>query len=181
MPLKKKSWTTSVARHLEELAKNPPLPLKEGQKASLLAIAKRLPQNGVILADEVGMGKTRVAVCLALAVQKAGGRVAILVPPGLGYQWNEELQQVGVQVPPLLRTFFQYLEAWSDPENLRPWFDQSILVISHKFTNWRLGANAVPWRWNLLPEVYASRRRMNCNRWPRGYKGYREGDLLGDE
>lgn len=181
MPLKKKSWTISVARHLEELAKNPPLPLKEGQKASLLAIAKRLPQNGVILADEVGMGKTRVAVCLALAVQKAGGRVAILVPPGLGYQWNEELQQVGVQVPPLLRTFFQYLEAWSDPENLRPWFDQSILVISHKFTNWRLGANAVPRRWNLLPEVYASRRRMNCNRWPRGYKGYREGDLLGDE
>lgn len=187
MPLKKKSWTTEELaknpplplKDLEALAKKPPLPLKEGQKASLLAIAERLPQNGVILADEVGMGKTRVAACLALAVQRAGGRVAILVPPGLGYQWNEELRQVGMQVPPLLRTFFQYLEAWSDPENLRPWFDQSILVISHKFTNWRLGENAVPWRWQMLPEVYACWQKMNCNRWPRGYHDYLERN--GDE
>ncbi|WP_298068788.1 SNF2-related protein [uncultured Mailhella sp.] len=169
MPLEEKSWTTCVAPHLEKLAKNPPFPLKEGQKASLRAIAEHLPQNGVILADEVGMGKTRVAACLALAVQKAGGRVAILVPPGLGYQWNEELRQVGVQAPPLLRTFIQYLEAWSDPKNSRPWFDQSILVISHRFTNWRLRKDAAFWKWHLLPEVYAHWRKKNYSRWPRGY------------
>lgn len=176
MPLEEKSWTTCVAPNLEKLAENPPFPLKEGQKASLRAIAERLPQNGVILADEVGMGKTRVAACLALEVQKAGGRVAILVPPGLGYQWNEELRQVGVvqaprqvgvQDPPLLRTFVEYLEAWSDPKNSHPWFDKSILVISHRFTNWRLGEGAAFWRWHLLPEVYARWRKKNCSGWPR--------------
>lgn len=176
--MQKMSWT-SVARNLDELVDNPPPPslkkeqsLKKGQEATLRAIAKRLPNNGVILADDVGMGKTRVAACLALAVQKAGGRVAILVPPGLGYQWNEELRQVGVDAPPLLRTFSQYLEVWSDPENLPWWFDQSILVISHLFTNWRLGADSVSWRWNLLPEVYARWRKMKSNRWPRGYYDY---------
>jgi hypothetical protein len=42
--------------------------LNDGQRASLLAIADRIGSNGVIVADEVGMGKTRIAVFVATAV-----------------------------------------------------------------------------------------------------------------
>ena len=89
-----------------------PICLRDGQAASVRELAKRLPQNGVIIADEVGMGKTLIAVVVVRAVIAAGGRVAILAPPGLGYQWNDELQNAGVDAPPILRSLRQYLQAW---------------------------------------------------------------------
>ena len=49
------------------------------------ATVKELAQEAGVIADEVGMGKTRIAVEVARSVIEAGGRVAILVPPGLGY------------------------------------------------------------------------------------------------
>ena len=52
--------------------------LNEGQRASIRLAAQRLQENGLVIADEVGMGKTRIAVELARAVVEAGGRVAIL-------------------------------------------------------------------------------------------------------
>jgi hypothetical protein len=66
--------------------------LNDGQRRSLRALAERLPQHGVLIADEVGMGKTRIAVALARSLVEAGGRVAILIPPGLGFQWQKELR-----------------------------------------------------------------------------------------
>jgi SNF2 family DNA or RNA helicase len=62
----------------------------EGQRASLRVMSDRIAKNGLVLADEVGMGKTRIAVALARAVVESGGRAAILVPPGLGFQWLDE-------------------------------------------------------------------------------------------
>ena len=85
-----------------------------GQRASLRAVASRIVRNGVVIADEVGMGKTRIAVELARCVIASGGRVAILVPPGLGYQWQTELRDGGLpEVPPILRSLHAYLAAWS--------------------------------------------------------------------
>ncbi|MBE2295174.1 MAG: DEAD/DEAH box helicase family protein [Phycisphaerales bacterium] len=52
-----------------------------------------------------------------------------------------------------------------------PWFDRSVLVISHAFTNWRLGKDTDPWRWALLPEIYARWRKRVEGRLPRGYHG----------
>ena len=77
--------------------------LNEGQRRSLRAIASRIQKNGVVLADEVGMGKTRIAVALAYAVTSCGGRVAILMPPGLGFQWADELRDG--QVPEGVQNF----------------------------------------------------------------------------
>ena len=54
--------------------------LDDGQRASLMWMAERLPQTGVVLADEVGTGKTRIACAVVLAVVKAGGRAAVVVP-----------------------------------------------------------------------------------------------------
>lgn len=153
-----------VADHLLSLTDSRVIQLNDGQAASLRELAKRLPNNGVIIADEVGMGKTRIAAAVARAVIAAGGRVAILVPPGLGYQWSDELQTAGVNAPPILRSLWQYLQAWETKDKNAPWFMKSALVVSHAFTNWRLGENAVPWRWALLPEIYARWRKQASNK-----------------
>lgn len=160
-------------KKVEELlctfAEDPSIELNDGQKASLRAVAERLSKNGVIIADEVGMGKTRIAASVARAVIESGGRVAILVPPGLGYQWSDELQTAGINAPPILRSLRQYLQAWEIEDKSAPWFMESTLVVSHAFTNWRLGEKSDPWRWALLPEIYARWRKQANRRWPRDY------------
>lgn len=158
-----------VADQLLTLTDSRVIELNDGQAASLRELAKRLPNNGVIIADEVGMGKTRIAAAVAQSVIAAGGRVAILVPPGLGYQWSDELQTAGVDAPPILRSLWQYLQAWESKDKNAPWFMGSVLVVSHAFTNWRLGENTAPWRWTLLPEIYARWRKQANGRWPRDY------------
>jgi len=149
--------------------------LNTGQCASLRAIARRIKNNGLIIADEVGMGKTRIAVALAKCVQKAGGRVAILVPPGLGYQWEDELRTGGLtNIPPILRSLWAYLSAWDNGEGKtekRPWFKENIVVLSHMFTHWRLSITSDYWRWSLLPEIFAQWRLKKYGRLPRYYYG----------
>ncbi len=70
MKQKFRGWT-EVARYLQEMA-SPSSAfarlLNDGQRASLLSIADHIGSNGVIVADEVGMGKTRIAVFVAKAV-----------------------------------------------------------------------------------------------------------------
>ena len=166
----------AVATELEALAAargTESWPLNSGQSASLRGIKTRLPDNGVIIADEVGMGKTRIAVALARCVLKAGGRVAVLVPPGLGYQWRDELRDGGIQTPHLLRSLWQYLAAW-DPQRSgeTPWFEQDVVLVSHAFTNWRLGENSDARRWALLPTLYAWWRKQQEKRFPRGFNGH---------
>ena len=154
--------------------------LNDGQCASLHAIASRLPENGVIIADAVGMGKTRIAVAVAGCVTRCGGRVAVLVPPGLGYQWEEELRDGGLtDVPPILRSLWAYLAAWQseDPHQQRPWFANPVVVVSHAFTNWRLSEKSDPWRRALLPEVYALWRKRRSGSLPRYY---RDNEVLAD-
>jgi hypothetical protein len=150
---------------------NPSPWLNQGQCASVRALAKRLPDNGVILADEVGMGKTRIAVAVIRAVVAAGGRVAVLVPPVLGYQWQEELTRGEVKAAPLLRSLWQYISAWDSEQvaEQKPWFAESVVMVSHGFSNWRLGQDSAAWRWALLPEVYAHWRKKTQGRFPRGY------------
>lgn len=144
--------------------------LNEGQCASLSAIADRLPDNGIILADEVGMGKTRIAVSLIRAVTAAGGRVALLVPPGLGFQWQDEFNRGGIQgTPSILRSLWGYLEAWADEGALNPWFDHSIVTLSHAFANWRLSESSQTWRWEMLPLLYAQWRKIETGRFPYGF------------
>lgn len=64
--------------------------LRYGQEFAVRSIVKKLKEHGAILADEVGLGKTRVALLLMEAVLRAGGTVAAVVPRGLIYQWENE-------------------------------------------------------------------------------------------
>jgi hypothetical protein len=158
-----------VSELLRTLADNRVITLNDGQAASLKELAIRLPNNGVIIADEVGMGKTRIAAAVARSVIAAGGRVAVLVPPGLGYQWRDEFQLAEVNAPQILRSLWQYLQAWETKDQSVPWYMESALVVSHAFTNWRLGENTKPWRWELLPAIYSRWRKQVNKQWKSGY------------
>jgi superfamily II DNA or RNA helicase len=180
-------WT-KVARELEAIAQKSRENgwLDDGQRASLARIVDHIADNGILIADEVGMGKTRIAAALASAVVRAGGRVAILVPPALPYQWKDELigarsaledtkaalEETGLANVPMLRSLRQYMRAWTatESEQARPWFEQDAVVISHAFANYRFSKKKEPWRWALLPELYAEwRARLSSRRRPRGY------------
>ncbi|WP_027779933.1 helicase-related protein [Paraburkholderia caledonica] len=156
--------------------------LNRGQRASLRAIARALPDNGIIVADEVGMGKTRIAVTVARSVIECGGRVAIVVPPGLGFQWRAELQAGKVKSPLLLRSLWQLLSAWSadDPAARHPWSAERAVLISHAVANWSLGKDRVGWRWRLLPELFArwQRYKKTPNGKPHRTAGDEKGDVL---
>ena len=65
-----------------------------GQEKSLAWMADRLPENGILIADEVGLGKTRLALLAMYATMLEGGTVASVVPPGLLYQWGQEAEDV---------------------------------------------------------------------------------------
>ena len=169
-----------VARRLREMALSTSAvasALNDGQRASLAAIAGRIANNGIVIADEVGMGKTRIAAFLAEAVIESGGRCAVLIPPGLGFQWQAEFRTCGTDVLPVIRSLQGYFEAWNDGEPAAtPWFRQPVVMISHRFSDWRLGLNPQAWRWCLLPEVYAATRQLTVGRLPRFYHQYAAAD-----
>ncbi len=65
------------------------------QRTEVEEILKRLRnQPGVILADEVGMGKTFVALAIAysVAVRSPRGPVIVMVPANLVDKWEQDLQ-----------------------------------------------------------------------------------------
>jgi superfamily II DNA or RNA helicase len=133
--------------------------LNAGQRASLQLFGKRLPHNGVVLADEVGMGKTRIAVAVIEAVVHCGGRVAILIPSGLGYQWHRELVAGSVIADPVLRGIVAYMDAWAEP-SLLPYHRRHVVTLSHAFSNWTIRKQADERRWILLPAVVATLRNV---------------------
>jgi hypothetical protein len=70
----------------------------ERQTVTARALLEQLrDQPGIVLADEVGMGKTYVALGVVaatlLATRRTGDPVIVMVPPGLVNKWQREWQQ----------------------------------------------------------------------------------------
>src|SRR5512138_3377790 len=68
---------------------------QQRQRAEVEDILRRLlSQPGVILADEVGMGKTFVALAIAysIAARSPRGPVIVMVPANLIYKWEQDLK-----------------------------------------------------------------------------------------
>lgn len=132
---------------------------KFGQEDSIRWITEQLVQdnrNGVLVADEVGMGKTRIVMAAILAVIKNGGTVAAVVPPGLLYQWKKEwddfINSLKINFdysPVLLRSYNSIFEtaelAFPLSNNKGKW-----LLLSHNFGPPHLANNSQSWRY-LLP------------------------------
>ena len=155
--------------------------LDAGQKATVAVLAKRIRagQRAALLADEVGMGKTRIAAALVQAVKVAGGRSAIILPAGLGAQWQAELRQFKPNDETLLplRSSASFIEGYLRDEDWNAeghrqwladrklqrdlpagsWAEENILMISHSFANMRFPLKAegphLGWRRELLPAI----------------------------
>ncbi|RWR32593.1 helicase [Sinirhodobacter populi] len=138
--------------------------LDHGQKASVIELAFRIRagRRSALLADEVGMGKTRIAAALIEAVREAGGRSAIVLPAGLGVQWQQELKRFNADDKTLLPLrsydgfiagFLQDTDAEGSEKRMRShkewlmdrrqqrelpekgWVAEKIIMISHSFAN----------------------------------------------
>ena len=156
-----------AADYLEQLAsQQTDEPLDAGQRASVAQLAARIRsgQRAALLADEVGMGKTRIAVALISSVRKAGGRAAIVLPAGLGVQWQKELRLFHPDDQTLLplRSYDGFIAGFLTEEDAegnekhkrkhkdwlsnrrqqrelpqKGWNDEKVLMISHTFAAMR--------------------------------------------
>lgn len=171
----------AVAITLRAYAKEPPVDglgqelLDCGQRRALARLSCRVRRGArmTLLADEVGMGKTRIAVALVDAVKRAGGRAAIVLPAGLGGQWRDELRLFDPENMPLLplRSYQSFIEGFSEKHpnpglkatsrNARrhqrelpkaSWSNEDVLMISHNFAAMRFPDNE-GWRRHLLGAV----------------------------
>lgn len=160
------NWS-KVADELEGFARHAcDLLLDAGQRRSVAELARRIRsgRHAALLADEVGMGKTRIAAALIEAVRRAGGRSVIVLPPGLGVQWQEELRRFNPHDKTLLplRSYSSFIGGFLTNEdaeggetrrknhvaNLRDrrqqrelpegeWHDEKVLMISHNLAAMR--------------------------------------------
>ncbi|MDW7548159.1 DEAD/DEAH box helicase family protein [Pseudoalteromonas sp. McH1-7] len=148
--------------------------LDEGQKISVRAMIKRLQKSGVIIADEVGMGKTRIAVEIINAVKRAGGRVLVIIPSNLGFQWQTELaaRDPWLKSKPVLTSLWRFLDAYSDTEHASAWSNEQIVLLSQRFASWRVSENSNSARFALLPQVFAQHCKSISKRFPNGYKNW---------
>lgn len=153
---------------------------KYGQENSIRWIADQLAKpgrRGVLVADEVGMGKTRIVMGAILSVLESGGTVAAVVPPGLLYQWKKEWDDFLTSLsspankdysPIILRSYNSLLEKtnldFPLSANMGKW-----LLISHQFGPPRLAINSHSWRYSLPIFVKAQQQydqgRLRNSHW----------------
>lgn len=122
--------------------------LDAGQIDGLKALAASMRNHGAVLADEVGMGKTRIAVALALAVKRSGGRVAIVVPPVVAPQWREEITKAGESCKDILRSFDGLMREYETDGAARR--GDALVILSHRFGDVRAQTSGKRWRADLL-------------------------------
>ncbi|MGI8757290.1 MAG: helicase-related protein [Acidimicrobiales bacterium] len=112
----------------------------ERQAATASEILRRFDERpGVILADEVGMGKTFVALAVAASVIEATGRrhpVVVMVPRSVSEKWPTEWEKFARQLGPgpelrataePVRSAAEFLKLLDDPEDRR----NHLIVMTH--------------------------------------------------
>lgn len=162
--------------------------LDNGQVKSLHALGCKLAvTQGCVIADEVGMGKTRIAIELAKTVVRNGGRVCFAIPPGLAAQWNGELKYCPdndlftipeyfiIKSVEMLFKFFEDDEVHK--ESINDLCKYNTIFLSHFFTNSRITSRSGVQKWGLLPLIYAVWRKNNGKKYPNGFKDSIIGEL----
>lgn len=162
----------SVAANISGPQGSPLFPqgyLDASQIDALKALATSLRNHGVVLADEVGMGKTRIAVALALAVKRSGGRVALVVPPVVAPQWRDEITKAGESSKDILRSFDGLMHEYETDGTAR--MDDALVILSHRFGDLRAQTSGKRWRADLLKLIVRDvdrKIRSGCRlaQWP---------------
>ncbi|MGH9460760.1 MAG: hypothetical protein ACRD1X_06055, partial [Vicinamibacteria bacterium] len=135
--------------------------LDGGQRASLLWLAGRIQHDGVVLADEVGTGKTRIACAVVHSVLAAGGRAAVVVPHGLMHQWVAEARKLDATAPAprelttVLELFKERADRGTEWQGPRPRSPEWWLV-SHGFRAPAVRSNSYSWRYALPSLVHCA-------------------------
>lgn len=158
-----------------------------GQERSVRWIAETLKTSGLVLADEVGLGKTRVALLVMLATLEEGGRVVAVVPPGLLAQWRRELRDVCASLAaageplqdwkPIVVRVYRELFAEAEQANAYPLSEARegrFVLISQAFGLHRAKANARTWQIELPALVRAHREDRGGTRRNNRWWQYRE-------
>lgn len=132
-------WTevkNNVEKLLQEFQEYDSKQIDDSQKRAIRRAAIMLAEHGVILADEVGLGKTRIALVLGEAVMRAGGTVASIVPPGLLYQWEQEAKTIFKKIPsPKLINHIVHLRSFDNLFN-----EHAFPILKRKKDSWVLAS-----------------------------------------
>ena len=127
------------------------------QEATAGEILRRFDrQPGVVLADEVGMGKTFVALAVAASViidRPKAGPVVVMVPPSLKHKWPKDwslfqekclTRDAGPQIrAESAKAGVAFLKLLDDPPDRRaPHHFPDSRCPSSKFTRWLCSAGA---------------------------------------
>ncbi len=109
-----------------------------------LAKALRLPRVNLLIADDVGLGKTIEAglILRELMLRRRVDRVVIAAPPAMLHQWRQEMQRrFGLDFEVLDRTFLRRIRK-ERGFSVNPWTTHPRFLISHRLlvdTNYTQG------------------------------------------
>ncbi len=118
------------------------------------------PRRGLLIADDVGLGKTiEAGICLLeLIVRGVGRRVLLVVPPGLIPQWLDEMwEKFGLQFEPIENSAALDRAQTAVSEGLQPWayFDRVITSTEYlKRRDVHAAALAHPWDVIVVDEAH---------------------------
>jgi hypothetical protein len=168
-----------VADTMRGWAEKPALGWKFGQEDGLRWLADRIATTrGLLIADEVGLGKTRLAVAAMHAVTLAGGRVLVVAPASLLHQWDDErslfLEALGAPDPRPATAEGRHLRHFNDLFKAGCAYPLSkqhpFILASHGFgIPQKIGASTKPYTW-ALPFIVRSFAQHGIENWG-GAKG----------
>ena len=118
------------------------------------------PRRSVLIADDVGLGKTiEAGICLAeLIARGVGRRILLVVPPGLIPQWLDEMwDKFGLRFTPIENSASLDRAQTAVSEGIQPWayFDRVITSTEYlKRRDVHAAALAQPWDVIVVDEAH---------------------------
>src|SRR5262249_55856182 len=118
------------------------------------------PRRGLLIADDVGLGKTiEAGICLLeLIARGVGRRILIVVPPGLIPQWLDEMwEKFGLEFQSIENSAALDRAQTAVSEGLQPWayFDRVITSVEYlKRRDVHAAALAHPWDVIVVDEAH---------------------------
>lgn len=131
-------------------------------EAALFALQSPL-SKGVILADEVGLGKTieaGILLCQLWAERKR--RLLIIAPASIRKQWALELEEK-FSLPTLVLDARSYNEQ-KKSGNIRPFDSKQIVICSYQFANrYKEEIRSIPWDRTIIDESHKLRNAYRAS------------------
>lgn len=140
------------------------------QVEAFIAALQALKSGGIILADEVGLGKTiEAGLVLKYLIKSGAKRILIAMPPSLRKQWQDELEEkfgIKAEIPES-----KYAVQNRDADMWRATFNHSdalIVITSYGFAPWFIKRFPnVKWDYFVFDEAHRLRNLNNGAKMPK--------------